>query len=198
MVQFCIRYGKGLTICLLNRTCINKRLQMVQYALYLYLEEEDRISQICSYCAARVNPSTFTHWGRVTHICARKLTTIGSDNGLSRGRHQAIIWTNAGLLLIGPWRTNFHEILIDIHTFENVVWEMATILFRPQCVKYLTLMVMESGYWVSIMAADALTTCIVKSLNMVSNIWERGILHKKWLEPPVPSLFLKHWIGNKS
>ena len=28
---------------------------------------------------------------------------IGSDNGLSRGRHQAIIWTNASILLIGSF-----------------------------------------------------------------------------------------------
>ena len=41
-----------------------------------------------------------THWGRVTHICVIKLTIIGSDNGLSPGRRQAIIWTNAGILLI--------------------------------------------------------------------------------------------------
>ena len=44
----------------------------------------------------------FTHWGRVTHICINKLTIVGSDNGLSPGRRQAIIWTNAGILLIGP------------------------------------------------------------------------------------------------
>ena len=43
-----------------------------------------------------------THWGRVTHICVDKLTIIGSDNGLSPGRRQAIIWTSAGILLIGP------------------------------------------------------------------------------------------------
>ena len=41
-----------------------------------------------------------THWGRVTHICVSKLTTIGSDNGLSPGRRQAIIWTKAGMLLV--------------------------------------------------------------------------------------------------
>ena len=35
-----------------------------------------------------------THWGRVTHICVGNLTIIGSDNGLSPGRRQAIIWTN--------------------------------------------------------------------------------------------------------
>ena len=43
-----------------------------------------------------------THWGRVTHICVGKLTIIGSDNGLSPERRQAIIWTNDGILLIGP------------------------------------------------------------------------------------------------
>ena len=57
------------------------------------------------------------HWGRVTHICVGKLTIIGSDNGLSPGRRQAIIWTNAGILLIRPLGTNFREILIGIQTF---------------------------------------------------------------------------------
>ena len=58
-----------------------------------------------------------THWGWVTHICVSKLTIIGSDNGLSPGRRQAIIRTNAGILLIEPLGTNFNEILIEIHTF---------------------------------------------------------------------------------
>ena len=53
---------------------------------------------------------SLTHWGRVTHKCVGKLTIIGSDNGLSPGRHQAIIWTNAGILLSGPLGTNFSEI----------------------------------------------------------------------------------------
>ena len=43
-----------------------------------------------------------THWSRVTHIYVSTLTIIGSDICLSPGRHQAIIWTNAGILLIGP------------------------------------------------------------------------------------------------
>ena len=42
------------------------------------------------------------HWGRVTHICISKLTITGSDNGLSSGRRQTIIWTNAGILLFEP------------------------------------------------------------------------------------------------
>ena len=58
-----------------------------------------------------------THWGRVAHICVGNLTIIGSDNGLSPGRCQAIIWINAGILLIGPLGTNLSEILIEIRAF---------------------------------------------------------------------------------
>ena len=58
-----------------------------------------------------------THWGRVTHICVSRITNIGSDNGLSPGRRQAIIWTNVGILLIRTLGTNFSEILSAIHTF---------------------------------------------------------------------------------
>ena len=38
-----------------------------------------------------------THCDRVAHICVRKLTIIGLDNGLSPGLRQAIIWTNFGM-----------------------------------------------------------------------------------------------------
>ena len=63
------------------------------------------------------NHSLLTHWGRVTHICVIKLTVTGSDNGLSPERRQAIIWTNAGILLIRTLGTNFSEILCEIHSF---------------------------------------------------------------------------------
>ena len=53
----------------------------------------------------------------MTHICVAYLIIIASDNGLSPSRRQAIIWTNAGILLIRPLGTNFSEILIEIHTF---------------------------------------------------------------------------------
>ena len=63
--------------------------------------------------------NSLTYWGRVTHICVNKLTIIGSDNGLSPDRRQAIIWTNDGLLLIGPLGTDFSGILIEILTFSS-------------------------------------------------------------------------------
>ena len=46
----------------------------------------------------------------MVRICVGKLTIIGSANGLSPGQRQAIIWTNAGMLLIGPLGTNFSKI----------------------------------------------------------------------------------------
>ena len=51
------------------------------------------------------------------HICVSKLAIIGSDNSLSPGRRQAIIWINAGILLIGPLGTKFSEILMEIYKF---------------------------------------------------------------------------------
>ena len=69
------------------------------------------------WLASCLNLNVLTHRGRVTHICVSKLTTIGSDNGLLPGRRQAIIWTNVGILLIGPLGTNFSENLIEIYTF---------------------------------------------------------------------------------
>ena len=71
----------------------------------------------------------------MTHICVGKLTTIVSDNGLSPGRRQAIIWTNAGILLIGPSWTNFGEILIEIHTFsfKKMHLKISSGKWRPFC-----------------------------------------------------------------
>ena len=53
----------------------------------------------------------------MTHIYVSKVTSIGSDTDLLPGRRQAIIRTNAGILLIGPVETNFNDILIEIHMF---------------------------------------------------------------------------------
>ena len=69
------------------------------------------------------------------HLCVGKLTIIGSDNGLLPGRRQAIIWTNAGILLIGPLRTNLNEILIEIHafSFKKMHLKMSSGKWQPSC-----------------------------------------------------------------
>ena len=103
----------------------------VTYMTYIYSKWDD---DACRYY--------LTHWGWVTLICVSKITIIGSDNGLSPGRRQAIIWTRVGILLIGPLGTNFSEILIEIYTFslkkrhlEMSSGKIAAILSQPQWVK---------------------------------------------------------------
>ena len=85
-------------------------------------------------------------WGRVTHIWVNKLTVIGSDNGLSPGRRQAIIWTNAEILLIGTLGTNFSEILIEIppFSFKKMHLKMSSGKWRPFC---LGLNVLKDDFW---------------------------------------------------
>ena len=66
---------------------------------------------------------TLSHWGLVMHIYISNLTIIGSNNGLSPGWPQAIIWNSAGILLIGPLGTNSSEIFIQIYifSFKNMI-----------------------------------------------------------------------------
>ena len=94
------------------------------------------LSQI-NYVSRKQSPDKYhlTHWDRVTHICVGNLTIIGSDNGLSPGRRQAIIRINAGILLIGPLGTNFSEIQIGIQTFsyKKMHLKMSSVKWRPFC-----------------------------------------------------------------
>ena len=94
----------------------------------------DNTVQWCFYASPGLH--VLTHWGRVTHICVSKLIIIGSDNGLSPVRPQVIIWTNAGILLIGPLRTNFSEISIEIHifSFKKMHLKMSSGNWQPSCV----------------------------------------------------------------
>ena len=55
-------------------------------------------------------------------IYTRTLTIISSDNDLLPGLRQTIIWTNTGILLIGPLRTIVSEILIQNHS-GKYVWK---------------------------------------------------------------------------
>ena len=93
------------------------------------------ITSTCTHTAWYGCNNCLPHWRRMTQICVSKLTIIGSDNGLSPRRHQAIIWTNAGILLIGPLGTNFSEILIELNTFQfkKMHLQMPSGKWRPFC-----------------------------------------------------------------
>ena len=90
----------------------------------------------------------------VPHICVSELGSISSDNGLSPHRRQALVWVNAGILLIWPLGVNLtlgirlqqhshknSKLFIHQNAFENVVWEMVAILSR--------------GRWVTAIYCDA-------------------------------------------
>ena len=103
------------------------RQQLTMATVHICLEWN-----IDTKCNARC---CLTHWGRVTHVWVGNITIIGSDNGLSPGRRQAIIWTNVGILLIGTLGTNFSEMLIEILTFlfKKIHLKMSSGKWRPFC-----------------------------------------------------------------
>ena len=117
-----------------------------------------------------INLITLTHWGRVTHICVVKQTIIGSDKGLSPVRRQAIIWTNAGILVIGPLGTNFSEFLIAIQTFsfKKMHLKMSSGKWRPFC---LSLNVLNQ---INTIFTDAQAPCITRwEATNILNLWIR-------------------------
>ena len=120
-----------------------------------------------------------TQWGRVTHICVSDLTIIGPDNGLSPGRRQAIIRTNAGILLIRPLGTNFSEFLIEILllSFKKMRLIVSSAKRRPLCLGLNVLMLTNDTYW----PAYTLVTC---SLSTVCCEF-RAILNRRSLSPNV-------------
>ena len=122
-------------------TACNCPEMLTHQVSYMYMCKGFKAGQACNcrcsdmYAYLQMICDSLTHWGRVTHICVGKLTVIGSDNGLSPDRRQAIIWTNAGLLLIGPLGTNFSEILIKILTFsfKKMRLKVSSAKRRPFC-----------------------------------------------------------------
>ena len=125
---------------------------------------------------ASLGHNELTHWGRVTHICVSKLTIIGSDNGLSPGAwRQAIIWTNAGILLIRTLGTNFSEILSTIHAFSSnkMHLKMSSAKWSPFCL----------GLNVLRFSPYSLTHCSVDKLVDDNIIFAFYIIPRYWVIP---------------
>ena len=124
----------------------------------------------------------------MTHICVGKLTMIGSDNGLSPGRRQAIIWTNAGILLIGPLGTNFSEILFGIQTslFKKMHLKMSSAKWRPICLGLNVLRHHHHG----ILYRDSCHT--VKRLLLEFSLWDERIRTCTAQHFPDPNDHLHH------
>ena len=130
-------------------------------------------------------------WGRVMHICICKLTIIGSDNGSSPGRRRAIIWTNTGILLIGPIGTNFFEFLIRIQIFsvKKMQLKMLSAQWCPFC---LCLNVLTHWPWDKI--ADILQTTFSKCISFSVNFTPIGPIKSN---ATVVQAMAFHKTGNK-
>ena len=62
----------------------------------------------------------------LTHILKGCFTATGTIILLPKPDcREAIIWTNAGMVLIGPWETNFNEILVNIQqiSLKKCIWK---------------------------------------------------------------------------
>ena len=77
----------------------------------------------------------FGYWGQVTHVCVKNWVIIGSKNGLSPVRHQAIPCTNDDLLLTETLGINFGEILFEIKAFlpKKTYLILSFAEWRPSC-----------------------------------------------------------------
>ena len=117
------------------RTSRNNRVNLLSENISFRNHQPSSNSSMLPANPNRVPRMDLTHWGRVTHICVGDLTIIGSDNGLSPGRRQAIVWTNTGILLIRTSGTNVSEISSEIHTFsfKKMHFKMSSAKWRPFC-----------------------------------------------------------------
>ena len=103
------------------------------------------------------------HWRRVTHICVNEITIIGSDNGMSLGQRQAIIWwwNIINWTVWNKLQCNFNlnsNIFIQENAFENVhfvsapMWRLVfgiirvVIFARILCIDYLSINCVVRNY----------------------------------------------------
>ena len=101
--------------------------QLMKYISFNITSNFDLLHKIASIGSNTTEPFSSLRPSDA-YICVGKLTIIGSDNGLSPGRRQAIIWTNVGILLIRPSGTNFSEIVIgnQIFSFKKIRLKMSS------------------------------------------------------------------------
>ena len=128
----------------------------------------------------------------MTHICVGTNTNIGSDNGLSPGRRQAIICTNAGILLIGPLGTNFSEILIEIQTFSLKKKRLK--MSSAKCCSFcLGLNVLKQQWWPSLLlylSARGEDMWSVHCMTTLKSNWKLACWEHYWVNT---SDLFTHW-----
>ena len=117
----------------------------------------------------------------MTHICVSKLIIIGSESGLLSGQRQAIISTNAGILLIANLGTNFSENLMEIHSFSFKKMELK--MSAEQTIKQLICWLFQMP-WCS-------CNITIYAFKLVKNVHLKVLVHMHvWCVVGVPCLHL--------
>ena len=178
--------GDACSFDIWNIYCLLEHLFINQDSLWLYRMCVIGISNLLNTIINRlmlVPKCILTHWGRAMHICVNKLTIIASDNGLSPGRRQAIIWNNSGILSIGLVGTNFNEILIEILTFsfKKMHLKVSSAKWRPFCLGLNVLrtrstVVDDLGHCVAMTSSNKILTVDDKSV-IYSTAEEMSYMH---------------------
>ena len=126
-------HGHGLLYMVWTIPCINE-ISISECKDFLHILCIHFFYQIKQKCMHIVNTLRLSD-----ALWVSNLTIISTDNSLSPGQCQAIIWTNAGILLIGPLITNFSEISIEILTFsfKKMHLKVLSVKSRPFCLNVL-------------------------------------------------------------
>ena len=114
-----------------NYTLQNRKV--VSFSIKKTLKKEKCLLNVCAewiHVLGNRVLKVISPWCRVYAFV--NWVSIGSGNGLSSVRCQAITWTNADLLSVGPLGTNFSEILIEIQAFSSKKrhMKMSSAIFR--------------------------------------------------------------------
>ena len=123
--------------------CYLKLLSFPQWACFS-LTVSDHEGKVLSVKDITLKMPSSSGWELAHMIKDGWLSSVITANTI--GRRQAIIWTNAGILLFGPLRSNFSEILIEIDTFsfKKMHLKRLSAKWRPFCLGLNVLMACES------------------------------------------------------
>ena len=116
--------------CWLLFYCLNVNICLDNENVQTYVTKQTSKNERLTFCTSvkSLRPTDAYMW-------VSKLTIIVSNNSLSPGRRQAIIWTNAGILLIRTLGTNSNDILSEIYTFsvKKMPLRMSSAKWRQFC-----------------------------------------------------------------
>ena len=126
------------------------------------------------------------------------LAIFGSDNGLSPGWRQAIIWTNDGILSVGPLWINFSEFLIKINTFsfKKMHFKMSSAKWQALCLGLFVLIRHQSEYCTKKIPQEVQVQHFLPPMNMsrgsqAAKLMDRH-MNPLWQRQQVQMLIIPH------